>query len=202
MFTGIVEEVGMITHIHHVSERANELTISAKEVLTDVCLGDSISVNGICLTVTNFTQKEFVVDVMPETIEATSLRAMKEGMTVNLERSLQSQGRFGGHFVTGHVDGIGKIVRKEAVENAVYYDIAIPEELVIYFVDKGSVAVDGVSLTVFAVDEQMITISLIPHTLEVTILGDREVGDIVNIECDILAKHVHEQMKHYMMKGK
>lgn len=202
MFTGIVEEVGRITQIRQVSKRAIKLTISATAVLSDVRIGDSISVNGICLTVANFTQSEFVVDVMPETIEATSLRAMQEGTNVNLERSLQPQGRLGGHFVTGHVDTIGKIVRKEAVENAVYYDIAIPEELMIYFVDKGSVAVDGVSLTVFAVGEKTITISLIPHTLEVTILGEREIGDVVNIECDMLAKHVHEQMKHYMLRDK
>lgn len=202
MFTGIVEEVGTITQIEPVSERAIELTISAEEVLSDVRIGDSIAVNGICLTVTKFTASEFVVDVMPETIEATSLRTMKEGTNVNLERSIQPQGRLGGHFVTGHVDTIGKIVRKEAVENAVYYDIAIPEQLMIYFVDKGSVAIDGVSLTVFAVGEKTITISLIPHTLEVTILGEREVGDVVNIECDMLAKHVHEQMKHYMLRDK
>lgn len=200
MFTGIVEEVGTITNIHHLSERAIELTIGAEKVLTDVQLGDSISVNGICLTVTNFTATEFTVDVMPETIEATSLRSMEKGTNVNLERSLQPQGRLGGHFVTGHVDTVGKILRKEAVENAVYYDIAIPEQLMIYFVEKGSVAVDGVSLTVFAVEEQMITISLIPHTLVVTILGEREVDDFVNIECDMLAKYVHEQMKHYMKK--
>src|SRR5699024_2536143 len=160
-------------------------------------VGDSISVNGICLTVTTFTESKFTVDVMPETIQATSLRAMTERTNVNLERSLQPQGRLGGHFVTGHADAVGKIVRKEAIENAVYYDISIPEELLIYFVDKGSVAVDGVSLTVFKVSEKTITISLIPHTLEVTILGEREVGDVVNIECDMLAKHVHQQMKYY-----
>src|SRR5699024_6664807 len=157
----------------------------------------SIAVNGICLTVTKFTRKEFSVDVMPETIKATSLHSMEEGTKVNLERSLQAQDRLGGHFVTGHVDTVGKITRKEAVENAVYYDISLPENVMIYFVEKGSIAVDGVSLTVFAVDQESVTISLIPHTLEVTILGEREVGDVVNIECDMLAKHVHQQMKYY-----
>lgn len=202
MFTGIVEEVGTIRRINRVSKRAIELTISAKEVLTDVRLGDSISVNGICLTVTKFTQSKFIVDVMPETLEATSLQRIEEGTNVNLERSLQAQGRLGGHFVTGHVDAVGKIIRKESVENAIYYDIEIPKELMIYFVEKGSVAVDGVSLTVFAVNEESITISLIPHTLEVTILGERKVGDVVNIECDMLAKHIHAQIKHYIVKGK
>lgn len=197
MFTGIVEEIGTIKDIYHESEQAIQLTIEADKVLTDVQLGDSIAVNGICLTVTKFTREQFVVDVMPETIKATSLRNMEEGTKVNLERSLRAQDRLGGHFVTGHVDAVGEITRKEAVENAVYYDILLPEDLMIYFVKKGSIAVDGVSLTVFAVDEQSVTISLIPHTLEVTILGEREVGDLVNIECDMLAKHVHHQMKHY-----
>lgn len=200
MFTGIVEEVGTIKNIRHVSARAIELSIEAERVLTDVRLGDSIAVNGICLTVTNFSESEFAVDVMPETIEATSLRSLEKGMRVNLERSLQPEGRLGGHFVTGHVDSVGEIVRKEAVENAVYYDISIPKQLMIYFVEKGSVAVDGVSLTVFDLGEETITISLIPHTLEVTVLGEREVGDVVNIECDMLAKHVHAQMKHYLVK--
>ncbi|HZW68787.1 MAG TPA: riboflavin synthase [Pseudogracilibacillus sp.] len=197
MFTGIVEEMGRIKQIEQLSERAVQLTIEADKVLTDVQLGDSIAVNGICLTVTKFTRKEFSVDVMPETIKATSLHSMEEGTKVNLERSLQAQDRLGGHFVTGHVDTVGKITRKEAVENAVYYDISLPENVMIYFVEKGSIAVDGVSLTVFAVDQESVTISLIPHTLEVTILGEREVGDVVNIECDMLAKHVHQQMKYY-----
>lgn len=197
MFTGIVEEVGRIKQIHHVSEEAIQLTIEADEVLGDVQLGDSIAVNGICLTVTKFTREEFSVDVMPETIKATSLRSMEEGTKVNLERSLQAQDRLGGHFVTGHVDAVGEITRKEAVENAVYYDISLPKDLMIYFVEKGSIAVDGVSLTVFALGQQSVTISLIPHTLEVTILGERGVGDLVNIECDMLAKHVHHQMQHY-----
>lgn len=198
MFTGIVEEVGTIEEIHQLSEQAIQLTIEAEKVLQDVELGDSIAVNGICLTVTKFSEKSFNVDVMPETIKATSLRTMEVGTKVNLERSLQPQGRLGGHFVTGHVDAVGELTRKEAVENAVYYDIKLPEDLMIYFIDKGSIAVDGVSLTVFAVGSDYVTISLIPHTLEVTILGEREVGDIVNIEADMLAKHVHEQMKHYM----
>lgn len=197
MFTGIVEEIGMITKVNRVSEQSIQLTIQAKRVLADVHLGDSIAVNGICLTVTHFSATEFTVDVMPETIKATSLRTMDVGTNVNLERSLQPQGRLGGHFVTGHVDAIGEITRKERVENAVYYDITVPDDLMIYFMDKGSIAVDGVSLTIFHVGKKSVTISLIPHTLEVTILGEREVGEIVNIEGDMLAKHVHRQIEYY-----
>jgi len=198
MFTGIIEEVGTITKVKQISKRAIALTIAAEKVLVDVNIGDSIAVNGICLTVTSSTQAEFIVDVMPETIKATSLRSAKEGTIVNLERSLLPNSRLGGHFVTGHVDTTGNITQKKQVENAVYYDISIPKDLMIYFVAKGSIAVDGVSLTVFGVDQDSVTISLIPHTLDVTNLGAKEVGDVVNIECDMLAKHVHRQMKHYV----
>ena len=198
MFTGIIEEVGTITKVKQISKRAIALTIAAEKVLVDVNIGDSIAVNGICLTVTSSTQVEFIVDVMPETIKATSLRSAKEGTIVNLERSLLPNSRLGGHFVTGHVDTTGNITQKKQVENAVYYDISIPKDLMIYFVAKGSIAVDGVSLTVFGVDQDSVTISLIPHTLDVTNLGAKEVGDVVNIECDMLAKHVHRQMKHYV----
>src|SRR5690625_4289938 len=198
MFTGIVEEIGEIHRIEEISEQAVQLTIQAKNVLEDVNIGDSIAVNGICLTVTSFKASTFQVDVMPETIKATSLARLTAGSHVNLERSLQAQDRFGGHFVTGHVDGVGKIIRKEKLENAIYYDIKIPSELTHYLILKGSVAVDGISLTVFNIDitKNTFTISLIPHTVSVTILGMKEVGDIVNIECDLLAKHVHHYMRN------
>lgn len=198
MFTGIVEEIGEIHRIEEISEQAVQLTIQAKNVLEDVNIGDSIAVNGICLTVTSFKASTFQVDVMPETIKATSLARLTAGSHVNLERSLQAQDRFGGHFVTGHVDGVGKIIRKEKLENAIYYDIKIPSELTHYLILKGSVAVDGISLTVFNVDitKNTFTISLIPHTVSVTVLGMKEVGDIVNIECDLLAKHVHHYMRN------
>lgn len=198
MFTGIVEEIGYIAEIAEVSKDAVQLTIDASLVLEDVKVGDSISVNGICLTVTNFDRDYFQVDVMPETINATSLASLEVDSGVNLERSLRPTDRMGGHFVTGHVDGVGKIERKQLHQNAVYYDISIPESIRNYFIVKGSVAVDGVSLTVFGVDiaKNLITISLIPHTTDVTILGEKTVGDIVNIECDVLGKHVHEYLKN------
>ncbi|MFA8437954.1 riboflavin synthase [Pueribacillus sp. YX66] len=189
MFTGIIEEVGTIANIKQ-SSNSSVLNIAAKKILSDVALGDSISVNGICLTVTSFSSTCFTVDVMPETVKSTSLRSLKIGSSVNLERAVAANGRFGGHFVTGHVDGIGKIIAKRPVENAVYYDISAPKELLNYIILKGSIAIDGTSLTVFGVSEQSFTISLIPHTLSETILGVKEVGDVVNIECDMLGKYV------------
>ncbi|TFJ91909.1 riboflavin synthase [Lentibacillus salicampi] len=194
MFTGIIEEKGTIKHIKHVSEKSIQMTIGSSTVLEDVQIGDSISVNGICLTVTAFSNTDFQVDVMPETMKATSLKMLAEGSNVNLERSMPADGRFGGHFVSGHVDGAGTIIRKEKQGNAIYYDIEIPEELAIYFIMKGSVAVDGVSLTVFGISGSTFTISLIPHTVSETVLGEKDEGDIVNVECDMLAKHVKNML--------
>lgn len=196
MFTGIVEEIGSIKHIQ---KQANScvLTIQANKVLNDVSLGDSIAVNGICLTVTSFSKTSFTVDVMPETMKSTSLRILKVGSFVNLERAMPATGRFGGHFVTGHVDGIGKIISKRPMDNAVYYEISVPDHLLKYMIIKGSVAVDGTSLTIFGVSSHSFTISLIPHTLENTVLGKKEVGDIVNIECDMIGKYIeHFVIRH------
>ncbi|GMB07793.1 riboflavin synthase alpha chain [Thermolongibacillus altinsuensis] len=191
MFTGIIEEVGTVEQIKQTGE-AMVFTIGARKVLEDVQLGDSIAVNGVCLTVTSFTDRSFTVDVMPETVKATSLRTLTRGAKVNLERAMAANGRFGGHFVSGHVDGIGEIVRKQPVANAVYYDIKVPRELRKYMILKGSVAVDGTSLTIFGLTDETFTISLIPHTREATILGEKKVGDIVNIECDIIGKYVEQ----------
>ncbi|SEQ84506.1 riboflavin synthase alpha chain [Virgibacillus subterraneus] len=198
MFTGIIEELGTVKEMKHASEQSVEMTLSSTKIMEDVHVGDSISVNGICLTVTNYSSNDFQVDVMPETIKSTSLNVLTEGSKVNLERSMAANGRFGGHFVSGHVDGIGKITRKQKQENAIYYDIEIPEELAKYFMMKGSVAVDGISLTVFDVGQSTFTISLIPHTVEETILGDKDEGDVVNIECDMLAKHVQNLLNHQL----
>ncbi|RYG73295.1 riboflavin synthase [Lentibacillus lipolyticus] len=201
MFTGIVEEMGRIRQLDEASESAVRLTIEAATVLNDVKIGDSIAVNGICLTVTDKSNDAFGVDVMPETIKATSLRMLDEGGCVNLERAMPVNGRFGGHFVTGHVDGTGTIVRKTEQENAVYYHVAISSELAAYFIMKGSVAVDGVSLTVFGINGNEITLSLIPHTVSQTILGTKGEGDGVNVECDVLAKHVHNLLNHQQLKS-
>ncbi|MHA7139266.1 riboflavin synthase [Rossellomorea arthrocnemi] len=190
MFTGIIEEIGSIERMKK-SSSSMELTITAGRVLEDVHIGDSISVNGVCLTVTSFSSRQFQVDVMPETFEGTTLRNLSHGSKVNLERAMAANGRFGGHFVNGHVDGIGTIVRIEKVENAWYMDISIPENQSHLFIMKGSVAIDGTSLTVFGVKSNAITISLIPQTRGDTVLGEKKVGDRVNIECDVMAKYFH-----------
>jgi riboflavin synthase len=190
MFTGIIEEIGSIEHMKK-SSSSMELTITASRILEDVHIGDSISVNGVCLTVTSFSTRQFRVDVMPETFDGTTLRTLSRGSKVNLERAMAANGRFGGHFVNGHVDGVGTIVRVEKVENAWYMDISIPEDQSHLFIMKGSVAIDGTSLTVFGVKNNTITISLIPQTRGDTVLGEKKVGDRVNIECDVMAKYFH-----------
>ncbi|WP_332631561.1 riboflavin synthase [Halalkalibacter flavus] len=191
MFTGIIEEVGQIQEMRSSGE-SMVMKIGANRILNDVNLGDSISVNGVCLTVTSYTSTHFTVDVMPETVRATSLRGLGRGSRVNLERAMSAKGRFGGHFVSGHVDGTGTILAKKPEQNAVYYRIGVTEELRHYMIEKGSVAVDGTSLTIFAVDNESFTISIIPHTIEETIIGTKGVGDIVNIECDMVGKYIEQ----------
>lgn len=191
LFTGIVEEIGTVDRMVQQGE-AIVLTIQAQRILGDVHLGDSISVNGVCLTVTSFTNNKFTVDIMPETVRATSLQTLKKGSHVNLERAMAANGRFGGHFVSGHVDGIGKIMKKNRVSNAVYYEIEVPDDLRRFILLKGSICVDGTSLTVFGTTNQSFTISLIPHTMTETILGEKGIGDIVNLECDMLAKYIEQ----------
>ena len=194
MFTGIVEEIGSLKAVKQKTE-ALEIQISAEKVLEDVQLGDSISINGVCLTVTDYTKQTVHFDVMPETYRATTLNELKQGSPVNLERAMAAGGRFGGHLVSGHIDGTGKIVSKNPESNAVYYEIELPDALVHYFVYKGSIAVDGTSLTVYGVDDNKVTISLIPHTMEHTVLGGKGPGDHVNIECDMIGKYVAHFLK-------
>lgn len=189
MFTGIVEEIGKVQSVHQSGESI-VMDIRASKVLEDVHLGDSISINGVCLTVTTFTNSFFSVDIMPETFRATGLRELRPNDDVNLERAMAANGRFGGHFVSGHVDGIGEIVKIEQVDNALYYEIKLSADLMNYFVEKGSVSVDGTSLTVFKLTDDTLTISLIPHTVDATVLGNKRVGDTVNIECDMLGKYI------------
>ncbi|WP_242143674.1 MULTISPECIES: riboflavin synthase [unclassified Bacillus cereus group] len=193
MFTGIVEELGTVSTIKQSGE-AMKLTIQARFILSDVKIGDSIAVNGICLTVTSFTESHFTVDVMPETMKSTSLRMLKQHSQVNLERAMAANGRFGGHFVTGHIDGIGTIVSKKQHYNAIYYKIKMPNHLLRYCLQKGSVAIDGTSLTIFDVADDSIIISLIPHTVSESIIGTKGTGDIVNIECDMIGKYIERFM--------
>lgn len=189
MFTGIIEEKGKVTDIKK-QDQAMQIVVRGNKVLTDVALGDSIAVNGVCLTVTAFTDHTFSVDVMPETFQATTLNQLKTNSAVNLERAMSPMSRFGGHIVSGHVDGKGTVVSRRRVENAVYFDIRVQPERTKYIVQKGSVAVDGISLTVFSVKDNQFTISIIPHTLDETIIGSKQVGDEVNIECDVIGKYV------------
>lgn len=196
MFTGIIEEKGTVKTISG-SGDAIKMTIRAPKVLEDVHLGDSIAVNGVCLTVTGFNKQEFSVDMMPETLKSTSLKNLSSGSKVNLERAMAANGRFGGHFVSGHVDGTGTILKKQSKANAVYYEIGVDQSLINYMLLKGSVTVDGTSLTIFGLTDKTFTISLIPHTLSETILGSKSSGDIVNIECDIIGKYI----QNFIIKG-
>ena len=152
MFTGIIEDIGVVESVK-MGRQSMELTLRSEKILEDVHLGDSIAVNGVCLTVTSFTSNTFTVDVMPETVKASSIKLLKSGSSVNLERAMSAQGRFGGHFVSGHIDGTGTIVKKEPRENAVYFTIQLEEGLSKYCIPKGSVAIDGTSLTIFAIEE-------------------------------------------------
>ncbi|EGL83184.1 riboflavin synthase, alpha subunit [Caldalkalibacillus thermarum TA2.A1] len=189
MFTGIVEEIGTVKGVHKGHEHF-QLVIGANKILEDIHTGDSIAVNGVCLTVTNYTRDSFQVDVMPETLKATSLSHVTSGSKVNLERAMPANGRFGGHIVSGHVDGTGTITAITSRGNAVYFTVQTPPELMKYLVPKGSVTVDGISLTVVEVGKNQFSVSIIPHTLSETILHTKQVGDVVNLECDVLAKYL------------
>lgn len=189
MFTGIVEELGVIKTIKN-EPKSMQLTIESKKVIEDIHLGDSIAINGVCLTVISFSTKQFTVDVMPETVKATNIHALQTGQVVNLERAMPANGRFGGHFVSGHVDGTGIILRKRKLANAVYVNIGISKELSKFCMMKGSIAIDGISLTIFDVKPTQITVSLIPHTFDQTILGIKKEQEVVNIENDLLGKYI------------
>lgn len=190
VFTGIVEEVGRVVNVSK-NGRALLLTIQAKEVLSDVHTGDSISVNGVCLTVTSWSERQFKADVMPETYRQTNLRELQSGSPVNLERAMQAGARFGGHIVQGHVDGTGVIRYMHREENAVVFDIGLDaEDLSRFIVPKGSITLDGISLTVVHAEQGRFTVSIIPHTIAQTALQYKKVGDTINVETDIIGKYV------------
>lgn len=189
MFTGIIEEIGNIRRIQR-GDLWIALEISAKKVLKDVKLGDSIAVNGTCLTVTSYTDTSFTVDVMPETMKKTSLASLGIGSPVNLERAMAAGDRFGGHFVSGHVDGTGIIKEKKPYGNAVLFTIEAKDEILRYTIPKGSIAIDGISLTVVDTYDSAFTVSIIPHTMQETILKYKNPGDIVNLECDMIGKYI------------
>lgn len=194
MFTGIVEELGAIRAVRRGAASA-VLSIGAAEVLSDLKIGDSVAVNGVCLTVTSLDDGGFTADVMHETLGRSSLGALVPGSRVNLERAMPANGRFGGHIVSGHIDGTGKIASVRPDDNALWYTISAAPELLRYIVEKGSITIDGISLTVAAVDEVSFSVSLIPHTAAVTALGKKRAGDIVNLETDIIGKYV-EKLLH------
>ncbi|MFC7687460.1 riboflavin synthase [Ureibacillus sp. GCM10028918] len=189
MFTGIIEDQGKVTGIKK-DVNSMELTIATSKIVSDAHLGDSIAVNGVCLTITSFNKEEITVDVMPETVKATTIHTLKLGDFVNLERAMSANGRFGGHLVSGHVDGVGTIKSKRPVSNAVYIEIELAKQLLTNCILKGSITIDGTSLTIFQVTDSSITVSLIPHTFTETILGRKGVGEMVNIETDMLGKYV------------
>ena len=191
MFTGIVEELGTVAAIEEQGD-ALRLSISAATVLEGTRPGDSIAVNGCCLTVTDLTGDTWSADVMAETLDKTSLAGSRPGDRVNLERAVTMQTRLGGHLVQGHVDGVGEVLRRTPSEHWEVVEVSLPPHLAPYLVDKGSITVDGVSLTVVEAGESSFTVSLIPETLARTTLGHRAVGDRVNLEADIIAKHVEK----------
>lgn len=193
MFTGIVEEMGTVAAISH-GERSADLTVEASVVHEGVRLGDSIAVNGCCLTVVGMESGRLTFEAVPETLDRTNLGALNVGDVVNLERSLAVGGRFGGHFVQGHIDGVGEVRALRPDDNALVMEITVPPFLHRYFVEKGSVAVDGVSLTVASLTPDGFTVWTIPHTRSVTTLGKRGVGDAVNLECDLLGKYIERLM--------
>ncbi|MFY0406040.1 riboflavin synthase [Solicola sp. PLA-1-18] len=197
MFTGIVEELGTVAAIEDQGD-AVRLTVHGPLVVSDARHGDSIAVNGCCLTVSEQTDETFAVDVMRESLDRTSIGALAVGDKVNLERAMQAGGRMGGHVVQGHVDGTGTIVSRTPSEHWEVVRIALPAELARYVAEKGSITVDGTSLTVVEVvdgDEPSFSVSLIPTTLEATTLGARRPGDVVNLEVDVLAKYVERLMR-------
>jgi riboflavin synthase len=192
MFTGIVEELGTVRRVTHHATGAH-MEIAASTVLEDVHLGDSISLNGCCLTVVAATPETYTVDVVEESLRVTTLGGLGTGDRVNLERSVRLADRLGGHLVQGHVDGVARLTERDSLaDGSVHLRFQAPPDILRYVVYKGAVAVDGVSLTVAAVDETTFSIALIPHTQAVTTLGFRQPGDQVNIETDVIARYVEK----------
>ncbi|OUC91690.1 riboflavin synthase [Streptosporangium minutum] len=201
MFTGIVEELGEIAAIEPLRDAAR-MSIRGKVVTADAGHGDSIAVNGVCLTVVEVDGEVFVADVMKETLDRSCLGALRPGSRVNLERAVRADQRLGGHIVQGHVDGTGVLLSREPGEHWEVVRFSLPAELNRYVVEKGSIAVDGVSLTVVGVDGNGFAVSLIPTTLQLTTLGAKQPGDPVNLEVDVIAKHVEKLVGAYGLGGR
>lgn len=200
MFTGIIEEIGVVKTVRR-SGNNSFIRIEAKKILSDIHLGDSISVNGVCLTVTKSDGSIFQADVMNETLKRSSLGNLVSGSTVNLERAMPINGRFGGHIVSGHIDGTGKIIniRKDGI--AVWYTIEADNNIMRYTVEKGSIAIDGISLTVARTGKNNFSVSVIPHTAGQTVLSSKKIEDIVNLENDIIGKYIEKLMNPISKDG-
>lgn len=190
VFSGIVEEKGTLVSIER-GAQSGRLKIAARKVLEDVHRGDSIAVNGVCLTVTSFEREQFTADVMPVTLKKTTLGHLRAGQQVNLERALQLHSRFGGHLVSGHVDAVGQILTIRPQDHAIYLEIEAPEKVKPILIPEGSIAVDGISLTVAALTPKGFMLSVIPHTAKETTLAAKNVGDWVNLEGDLIGKYLY-----------
>ena len=193
MFTGIIEEKGTVAAVRK-GNVSSKITFRASVVLSDIHEGDSIAVNGVCLTATDITDSTFTADVMAETMRRSSLGSLKPGDCVNMERAMLCGGRFGGHIVSGHIDGTGKIVSMKREENAVWVTVAAGSSIMKYIVEKGSVALDGISLTVASVTDNDFKVSIIPHTASETTRLSKQPGNLINIECDMIGKYVEKLM--------
>lgn len=201
MFTGIIEEIGKIQDIKKGINSAG-LSVQVSKIMQDVHLGDSIAVNGVCLTVTSFSPNGFTADVMHETLNRSSLGNLQIGSIVNLERAMMSNGRFGGHIVSGHIDGTGTVSNIRRDDNAIWYTIKTPLPVLRYIIEKGSIAVDGISLTVARVYKDSFSVSIIPHTASLTTLSSHRVGDSVNLENDCIGKYVERLMGEELQNNK
>ena len=200
MFTGIIEEVGTVQSVRKGAHSA-VLVVKAATVLEGLQVGDSIATNGVCLTVTAFDAASFSADVMHETLNRSSLGSLAPGNPVNLERAMPADGRFGGHIVSGHIDGTGRIQRITADDNAIWYTIGASSALLRYVVEKGSVALDGISLTVASVAPDGFSVSVIPHTQAATNLASKQVGSLINIETDVIGKYVEKLLAPSQSNG-
>ena len=189
MFTGIIEEVGKVCAIQK-GMKSSKLTIGGQLIFEDLKIGDSVATNGVCLTVTTIEKNSFVADVMNETLERSTLGYLKRGEIVNLERAMPLNGRFGGHIVSGHIDGTGKIIGIKKEDHAVWYTVQTEEKLMRYIIEKGSIAIDGISLTVAKVGSNNFSVSVIPHTSKVTSLSQKGIGALVNLENDMIGKYI------------
>lgn len=201
MFTGIVEETGKIVKIENGS-KSSRLTVKGNKIFSDLKQGDSVAVNGVCLTVTEFSEGLFSADIMNETLSRSNLGGLKQGSLVNLERAMIADGRFGGHIVSGHIDGTGMIAKIIRDDIAVWYTISADKKIMKYIIEKGSVTIDGISLTVAKVTNNDFSVSVIPHTAKETILGMKKVGDTVNLENDIVGKYIEHFLKYDTMDDK